>query len=411
MGAQMSDRAGVAPVLVVGAGPVGLTSALALRAEGLPVTVLEAGSDGRLRPGSRAIFYHRQTLERWETMSPGLGWQISQAGLVWSTKRTFWGERQVYERTYQPPTPGKLPHSTNLAQVEAERFLLEACKQAGVEFAWDAEVAQVRSGPDEVLVTTALGAEWRAQYLVAADGARSAVREAVGTTLEGSRSANSFIIVDVLEDGSRPLRPERVYYYEHPAVGRRNVLLVPFAGGWRADLQLRPDDEPEAFNSPDTVAGWIAQVLPERYADRISWISTYQFLQVIASSFADTHRRVLLVGEAAHLFAPFGARGLNSGVPDAADAAAAVGAAVRATSSSEAARAVEAFARRRRVAAAYNRDAAGMALAHMLADSPITRWKRRAAAKAAILGQRAGSWLDSSPYGPRAAARGTEAIY
>ncbi len=411
MGAHMSMRPGVLPVLVIGAGPVGLTSALALRAEGLPVTVLEAGPDGRERPGSRAIFYHRQTLQRWEAMSPGLGWRISDAGLVWSTKRTFWGERQVYERTYQPLVPTELPHSTNLAQVDAERLMFEACKQAGVEFIWSAEVAGVSAGPDEVVVTIADGTERRAQYVVAADGARSAVRQAVGIVLEGDRSANSFIIVDLLEDAERPLRPERVYYYEHPAVGRRNVLLVPFAGGWRADLQLRHDDEPDRFNEPAAVARWIARVLPEKYADRISWVSTYQFLQVIASSFTDAHRRVLLVGEAAHLFAPFGARGLNSGVPDAAAAAAAIRAALQAATPAEAASAIDAFAERRKAAAIYNREAAGLALAHMRADSVATRWKRRAAAGAAIIGQRAGSWLDSSPYGPRAAARGTEAIY
>jgi 3-(3-hydroxy-phenyl)propionate hydroxylase len=107
----------------------------------------------------------------------------------------------VYERTYQPPTPGTLPHSTNLAQVETERYLLEACKQAGVEFAWDAEVAHVRSGPDELVVTTAaLGNDWRAQYVVAADGVRSAVREAVGITLVGSIWSHQW---------TRPLRSAR----------------------------------------------------------------------------------------------------------------------------------------------------------------------------------------------------------
>ena len=58
-------------VVVVGGGPVGLTAALALRAQGVPVTVLEAGADGRQRPGSRAIYYHRQTLEHWNAVAEG----------------------------------------------------------------------------------------------------------------------------------------------------------------------------------------------------------------------------------------------------------------------------------------------------------------------------------------------------
>src|SRR4051812_521990 len=90
------------PVIVVGAGPVGLAAALALRSEGLPVTVLEAGPEGRERPGSRAIFLHRETLEHLESISEGLGWEIARNGLVCSTKRTFYGEHLVYERTYPP---------------------------------------------------------------------------------------------------------------------------------------------------------------------------------------------------------------------------------------------------------------------------------------------------------------------
>src|SRR5690606_156309 len=104
------------PVLVAGAGPVGLSAALALRARGIPVTVLEAEASGRERPGSRAIFYHRQTLELWEAMRPGLGWEMARAGLVWLTKRTYWRETPVFERTYPAPDPRALPHSTNLAQ-------------------------------------------------------------------------------------------------------------------------------------------------------------------------------------------------------------------------------------------------------------------------------------------------------
>lgn len=405
----MSDRpssAGHRPVLVVGAGPVGLTSALALRAQGLPVTVLEAGPVGRLRPGSRAIFVHRQSLLHLEQARPGLGWEIAGHGLVWSTKRTFWGERQVYERTYQPPDPAVLPHSTNLAQVETERLLLDACAAAGVAFEWGSEVATADSTPDGVRLTTAAGDEWTADYVVAADGARSVVRQALGIAMEGSRSESSFVIVDVAEDEAAPRLPERVFYYGHPAVGRRNVLLVPFAGGWRADLQCRPDDDPDAFSDRDGVRRWIAQVLAPAYSDGVTWVSTYRFLQVVADRLTDAHRRVLLVGEAGHLFAPFGARGMNSGIADAVDGATAVRTALEASDRRAAVVAVDRFAARRRAAALYNRNAARLALDHMQARSLRLRAARRAAAVVARAGQKAGAWLDSAPYGPRAGRRG-----
>ncbi len=387
------------PVLVVGAGPVGLAAALALRARGLPVTVAEAAPEGRPRPGSRAIFVHRESLEHLERMRPGLGWEIASQGLVWTTKRTFWGARQVYARTYPATDPAVLPHSTNLPQAETERLLQDACKSAGVELVWDAEVTEVASTAAGVELATASGRCFTAQYVVAADGARSPVRRAVGVTMEGSRSQSSFVIVDVDEDPDDPLPLERRFHYRHPAVGRRNVLLVPFAGGWRVDLQCHDSDDPDRFNDPEGVRRWLAQVMPPRYAGRVRWVSTYRFLQVVASDLADPRRRVLLVGEAAHLFAPFGARGMNSGIADAAAAAAAVGAAL--DDPAAAGEAVGEFATRRRIAAVYNRDAAGAALAHMQARDPATRVRRRAAAELARVSKRAGAWLDTAPYGPR----------
>jgi 3-(3-hydroxy-phenyl)propionate hydroxylase len=393
-------------VLVVGAGPVGLTAALALHAQGLPVTILEAEQEGRARPGSRAIYIHRATLQLLEQISPGLGWELALHGLVWPTKRTFWRGKQVYVRHYPPTKSGSLPPFTSLPQVEIERYLYSACQAAGIKIVWNAHVDGVETTSDGVKVTTADGQTWTADYIIGADGSRSSVRRAVGIEMEGSRSSNFYIVVDVAEDPDNPLPRERTFHYEHLAVGRRNVLLVPFIGGWRVDLQLNDDDDPAKFNSEEGVRRWIAKVMPARYADRISWISTYQFLQVIAQSFIDKNRRVLLVGEAAHLFAPFGARGVNSGVADAVAAAKAIDAATKASTSSKVQEAIETFARERRAAAEYNRAAAGQALLHIQTRTPVMQAKRNLAALIAPYWKRAGVWLDEGPYGPRSGPPG-----
>ncbi|KGM14728.1 monooxygenase, partial [Actinotalea fermentans ATCC 43279 = JCM 9966 = DSM 3133] len=348
--------------LVVGAGPVGLTAALALRSYGVPVTVLEAGPDGRQRPGSRAIFTHSNTLTILDRLSPGLGAELSTHGVYWNTQRTFYEGREVYAKTYPDPPAGTYPHFTSLPQVHIEAYLYARAVAAGVEFAWDQEVADVAADAEGVTVTTAAGTAWRAPYVIGADGSRSVVRRQIGARMEGSRDEGWYIVVDVAELEQPALPNERHFHYAHPAVGGRNVLVVPFAGGYRVDLQLVDGDDPEALASPEGVRAWLDAVLPAGYADRTTWVSTYQFLQLVAHDFADPTRRVLLVGEAAHLFAPFGARGLNSGVPDAEAAALAVVLARQATNPAAARSAVETFALARRSAALFNRDAAGEAL-------------------------------------------------
>ncbi|MBI4885563.1 MAG: FAD-dependent monooxygenase, partial [Acidobacteria bacterium] len=224
----------VRDVVIVGAGPVGLAAALAVRAAGRPVLVVEAGAADRVRPGSRAIFLHKVTLEVLERIRPGLGQALVRRGLWWGTRRTLYRGREVYRRTYPPPPPGVLPASANLPQVVTEAILLQACAEAGVEILWNAGVTGASIDHDGV--TLAAGSDsLRARYVIAADGARSVVREAAGLRLEGPRTSSAFVIVDTAEDPTAPLPLERVFHYEHPGVGFRTVRLVPFAGQWRGD--------------------------------------------------------------------------------------------------------------------------------------------------------------------------------
>lgn len=403
---NIEPQPGQSEVLVVGAGPVGLSAALALSAQGQSVTLIEAEQEGRDRAGSRAIFVHKETLKLLEKMHPGLGSEIASHGLVWPTKRTYWHGRQVFVRHYPAPPKEGLPPFSSLPQVQIERYLFKACQEAGVTFVWNTPVKDVSSTDNGVKVTTASGQTWEASYLVAADGARSAVRSALGIPMEGSRSRNSYIVVDVTEDPDHPLPKERIFHYGHQGVGGRNVLLVPFVGGWRVDLECNDDDDPEDFSGMDGVRRWLPKVMPPAYAERITWISTYQFLQILARDFTDPHHRVLLIGEAAHLFAPFGARGMNSGVADAAAAALAIHTALTTTDPAEAQKAVEEFAQQRRSAAEYNRAAASQALNHVHERSLGMRVKRSFAALIAPYWEQAGVWLDSGPYGPRSGPAG-----
>ncbi|MFJ3306552.1 FAD-dependent monooxygenase [Streptomyces sp. NPDC086549] len=384
----------MSPVVVVGAGPVGLSAALGLRAHGLPVVLLEADPEGRERPGSRALFVHRETLGLLDGMRPGLAAEITSYGRTWHTRRTLYRGREVYSRTF--PAPTGRPPFTSLRQVDTERFLLDACKEAGVEFEWGARVAGVRVMPTGVVLTAEDGRTWTGTHVVAADGARSTVRRELGIPLEGSHGNGFHVVVDIADIPGAELPLERVFHYEHPGTGGRSVMRVPFTGGFQLDLQCHDDDPHEAYGTEEAVRRWLPAVVGEGYEDRILWVSTYRFLRKVAASFTDPHRRVLLVGEAAHLFPPFGARGMNSGIADAAAAAAAAAAGTVA--------AVEEFAEVRRAAGLFNSAAAGTALEHLRPARRIVRVKQRAAAALAPVLPWCGSWLEHAPYGPRGGA-------
>jgi 3-(3-hydroxy-phenyl)propionate hydroxylase len=399
----MSTTDPAAPVLIAGAGPVGMTTALALHARGVPATILEADPTDRDRSGSRAIYVHGTTLHTLERVHPGLGEAMVEEGLVWPTRRTCWRGKEVFRRTYDNPGgDGRFPHFTSLPQERTEAYMHEALDEAGIEIHWESAVEAVDAGPEGVRVETADGREWETPYLVGADGGGSTVRKEIGAAFEGDQSENAFIIADVDEIGDEAdrLPLERLFHYDDPRVGGRNVMLVPFTGGWRLDIQCIDGDDPEELCTDERMREFTRAVMGDGYADNVTWVSSYRFLQVMADRFVDDHRRVLLAGEAAHLLAPFGARGMNSGIADADEAASAIAVAYRARSDAVARDEVELYAARRERAAEYNLAAAGQALEYLQGDNPATVLRKEAAASLADHFEVAGEYLDDAPYGP-----------
>jgi 3-(3-hydroxy-phenyl)propionate hydroxylase len=388
------------PLVIVGAGPVGLAAALAARAYGMPVTLLEAQAEGHPRVGSRAIFIHRESLQLLESWHPGLGRRIASYGLSWNTKRTTWRGQDVFVRTYPAGTPDHLPPMSSLSQSTTEEILTEACCHLGVQFVWNCEVSDVTVDEDHVVLKDSRGRTWNALQVIAADGPRSRVRDNLGITLEGEVNRTRFVIVDAAEDPEDPRKQERAFHFAHPAVGGRNVLTVPFAGGWRLDLQCRASDDWATYGTGAGLREWVAAVLGPAYAERITWCSTYSFSNLVADRMVDRSGRVLLVGDAAHLFAPFGARGMNSGFFDADAAARAVVESQRSTDTATWPAATHEFATKRRQAALHNRIAAAAALTHMLPGPSVANLKVAAAAAVARWGLRAGAWVDRGVYGP-----------
>ena len=384
------------PCVVVGAGPVGLTAAVALAGKGVQVLVLEAEPRDRVRPGSRAIGFFFPTLQRWEKISPGMGESIAEAGNVLAGGDAYYGDKHVLRMRLTPALSRRLART--LSQQKVEEILYAEAIKLGVEFRWACPVAGVTTDADGVTIELDSGELISAPYVIAADGARSVVRKALGITMDGHTDPTPFIIVDVDEhsDGSTPLTPA-FFQYGRPELDGRNVMYMPFAGGMRVDLQCKPDDDADYLSSPEGVREWLPSVVDPWYAEHVQWISMYRFHQVVADTYTDPHRRVILAGEAAHLFAPWGGRGLNSGVFDATDAATAIADALRAPTREKARTVIERCANDRRAWGLRNRAVSSKGLRVMRGEGWVTRAQRGIAARLAPVLWPAGFWLANAP--------------
>lgn len=302
------------PVVICGAGPVGLTTALGLARQGHPVVVLE--KDSTYSIGSRAICWAERTLDIWSRL--GGVQPILDKSVTWNIGRVFYRHQELYHFDLKPSSNHKHPPFRNLQQYEVEAILLGASQAMGnVDMRWRHQVVQVRQGPESVIleVETPEGSyEMEAGYVVAADGAQSAVRQSMGLDFQGTVFESPFLIADIRMKADFP--SERLFWFAPSFHPGRSALLHKQANNlWRIDLQLEPGADPDLERTPERVAPRIRAMVGEHIPFDVVWSSVYTFKCRRLARFR--HGRVLFAGDAAHQLSPFGARGGNCGIQDA----------------------------------------------------------------------------------------------
>ncbi len=315
---QLADAgAAHAPLVIVGAGPIGLAAAIDCAQHGLPVLLLD--EDDTVSVGSRGLCYSQRSLEVLERL--GAGEAVLRKGVTWNTGRVFHREREVYSFELLPQPGHEMPGMVNLQQYYLEQYLVDRARQLpGITLCWKNKVVGIESGEHGARLRVqgpqgdyTLLADW----VVAADGARSPLRKMLGLDAEGKVFHDRFLIADVSMQAQFPA--ERWFWFDPPFHPGQSVLLHRQADEvWRIDFQLGAQADPEFERQPERVIPRIRAMLDHQgYRDvefALEWVSVYTFQCRRMRSLRAS--RVLFAGDAAHQVSPFGARGANSGLQD-----------------------------------------------------------------------------------------------
>ena len=302
------------PVVIIGAGPVGLAAAIDLAQRGTPVVVLD--DDDKLSSGSRAICFAKRTLEIADRL--GVGDRMVAKGVTWNVGKVFLRDAPLYTFDLLPEGGHQRPAFINLQQYYVEGYLLDRAQALpNLDIRWKNKVTGLTQGSHGVNVTveTPDGEhDVACDYLIAADGGRSAVRRLMGLESKGQTFQDRFLIADVKMTADFPA--ERWFWFNPPFHPNQSVLLHQQPDNvWRIDFQLGWDADPVAERQPELVLPRVRALLGSDAKFELEWVSIYTFSCLRMDKFR--HGRVLFAGDSAHGVSPFGARGANSGIQDA----------------------------------------------------------------------------------------------
>jgi 2-polyprenyl-6-methoxyphenol hydroxylase-like FAD-dependent oxidoreductase len=293
-------------VLVVGAGPTGLTLAASLLARGVQAEVIDKQPAGANT--SRAAAVNARTLEVLKDLD--VSRRLVKAGLIAPRFTMREGSKLLIPVDFSD-LPTEYPYTLMISQADTERLLEQRLNELGAEVIRPKSLTRLTQDGTGVTATFDDGETMRARYVVGADGMHSTVREQAGIRFAGAEFAESFALADVRVTGEAP-RGEVILFYGKDGLN----VLAPL-----------PDDifrivAPAADAPEKPSADYVQRLLDTRgfgpgrtVVTELLWGSRFR----IHHRVADTYRagRLLLAGDAAHVHSPAGGQGMNLGITDA----------------------------------------------------------------------------------------------
>src|SRR5438034_7441049 len=275
--ADLGDSPRHWPVIVAGAGPVGLTAAIDLAQRGIDVLVLD--EDNTVSVGSRAICWSKRTLEILDRL--GCGEQLVHKGVCWSVVRVFFQDEQLYAFDLLPEAGHRRPAFINLQQYWVEQMLVEhVAELPQAELRWQNKIVGIDQQADRVAVQVATpDGEYRvhADWLIVADGARSPIRGMLGLESEGQVFRDRFLIADIYMTSDFPA--ERWFWFGPPFHRNQSALLHRQADHvWRVDFQLGWDADPDEEKKPEHIMPRLKAMLGDTADFDIEWASVFTSL-------------------------------------------------------------------------------------------------------------------------------------
>ncbi len=310
-------------VVVAGGGPVGLCLALLLTEAGLAVTVVEA--EAAPARDLRASTFHPPTLDMLEPL--GITPSLLAAGLPcrhWQVRLHPSGDRAVFDL-------GALAADTaHPYRLQCEQWKLSDALRARLEGRLELRTGARVTGfvQDDAGVTVEVagadgGQTLRAAFLVGCDGARSTVRQGLGLSFDGETYPETTILATTIFPFAEHLEGlSNVTYCWREGAGNFSLLRVP--GRWRVSIYPREDVPIEAQMTPEALDASLQAVVPRPERYEVLECRPYRVHMRMVERYAVG--RVALAGDAAHVNSPAGGMGLNGGLHDAFELAAALSA-------------------------------------------------------------------------------------